>query len=207
MIVSHDRAFLDRTITSVLELDDHTSHRRRSTRAAGRRISTERATARRHAEEEYAGVPRASGSELVDRARRQREWSVQGKAKVQAVGETDKFIRHFRRNSSEHVAAKAKITDRALDRLEPNAIDKPWEGWDLRMEIATAPRGGAVVRLSRRRGRRRGDFTLGPLDRPGRLRRTRRDPRSQRQRQDHAARRPPRPTAPSTRRACASARA
>ena len=51
----------------------------------------------------------------------------------------------FRRNSSEHVAAKAKITDRALDRLEANAVDKPWEGWDLRMEIATAPRSGAVV--------------------------------------------------------------
>ena len=70
---------------------------------------------------------------------------MQGAAKVAKSGETDKFIRHFRRNSSEHVAAKAKITDRALERLEANAVEKPWESWDLRMEIAAAPRGGAVV--------------------------------------------------------------
>ena len=67
---------------------------------------------------------------------------MQGKAKVAKSGETDKFIRHFRRNSSEHVAAKAKITDRALERLEANAVDKPWESWDLRMEIAS-PRAAA----------------------------------------------------------------
>ena len=72
-------------------------------------------------------------------------------------GETDKFIRHFRRNSSEHVAAKAKITDKALERLEANAVEKPWEGWDLRMEIAAAPRGGAVVRRLAGASVRRGD--------------------------------------------------
>ena len=61
------------------------------------------------------------------------------------------------RNSSEHVAAKAKITDKALERLEANAVDKPWESWDLRMEIAAAPRGGAVVARLTGGDRRRGD--------------------------------------------------
>ena len=89
---------------------------------------------------------------------------MQGKAKVAKSGETDKFIRHFRRNSSEHVAAKAKITDRALERLEANAVEKPWEGWDLRMEIAAAPRGGAVVARLAGAVVRRGTFTLGPID-------------------------------------------
>ena len=41
-------------------------------------------------------------------------WSLQGKAKLKKSGENDKNIRAFRRNSSEHVAAKAKITDRGL---------------------------------------------------------------------------------------------
>ena len=45
--------------------------------------------------------------------------------------------------SSEHVAAKAKITDKALARLD--TVDKPWEGWDLRLTIADAGRGGDVV--------------------------------------------------------------
>ena len=161
VIVSHDREFLDRTITSVLELDDH-SHTATEYAGGWTAYLTERATARRHAEEEYAGY-RAQRQDLVDRARRQRDWSVQGKAKVARSGETDKHIRHFRRNSSEHVAAKAKITDRALERLESNAVDKPWEGWELRMEIATAPRSGAVVAELADAVVRRGDFTLGPL--------------------------------------------
>src|SRR6185436_5820091 len=77
---------------------------------------------------------------------------------------TDKFMRHFNTNSSEHVAAKAKITDKALARLEANAVEKPWEGWDLRMEIAAAPRGGAVVARITGATVRRGDFVLGPID-------------------------------------------
>ncbi len=161
VIVSHDREFLDRTITSVLELDDH-NHTASEYAGGWTAYLTERATARRHAEEEYAGY-RAQRQELVDRARRQRDWSVQGKAKLARSGETDKHIRQFRRNSSEHVAAKAKITDRALERLESDAVDKPWEGWELRMEIATAPRGGAVVAELADAVVRRGDFTLGPL--------------------------------------------
>ena len=179
VIVSHDRAFLDRTITSVLELDDH--HHTATAYAGGwQAYLDERATARRHAEEAFADY-RAQRALLVDRAGRQRQWSVQGKAKVAKSGEPDKNIREFRRNSSEHVAAKARITDRALERLEANAVEKPWEGWQLRMEIAAAPRSGAVVaRLAgaivRRDGSPRaasrdaarphtgGSFTLGPID-------------------------------------------
>ncbi len=162
LIVSHDRAFLDRVITSVLELDEHT-HTSAEYAGGWQSYLDERATARRHAEEDYAtySVERKT---LVDRAQRQRLWSVQGKAKIKKSGETDKFIRQFRRNSSEHVAAKAKITDKALERLEANAVDKPWEGWELRMEIAGAPRSGAVVARAVGAVVARGDFRLGPID-------------------------------------------
>jgi ATPase subunit of ABC transporter with duplicated ATPase domains len=162
MIVSHDRAFLDRTITSVLELDDHT-HTATDYSGGWQAYLDERATARRHAEEAFDEY-RAQRRELTDRAQRQRQWSVQGTAKVKKSGENDKHIRQFRRNSSEHVAAKAKITDRALARLEATAIDKPWEGWDLRMEIASAPRSGAVVARLAGAVVQLGDFVLGPID-------------------------------------------
>jgi ATPase subunit of ABC transporter with duplicated ATPase domains len=162
VIVSHDRAFLDRTITSVLEIDEH-SHSATEYAGGWQAYLDERATARRHAEEDYTEY-QSQRSELRGRAQRQREWSLQGKAKVKKSGETDKFIREFKRNSSEHVAAKAKITDRALARLEANAVDKPWEGWDLRMEIATAPRSGAVVARLAGATVHRGGFTLGPVD-------------------------------------------
>jgi ATPase subunit of ABC transporter with duplicated ATPase domains len=162
VIVSHDRAFLARVITSVVEIDDH-AHTSREFAGGWDAYLDERATARRHAEEAY-DVYRAQRAELVDRARRQRNWSVQGAAKAKKSGETDKFIRHFRRSTSEHVAAKAKITDKALERLEAGAVEKPWEGWELRMEIAAAPRSGAVVARLDHLEVRRGDFTLGPID-------------------------------------------
>jgi len=162
MVVSHDRAFLDRTITSVLELDDH-SHTATEYSGGWQAYLEERATARRHAEEAFDEY-RTQRRDLTDRAERQRQWAVQGTAKVRKSGENDKHIRQFRRNSSEHVAAKAKITDRALARLEAAAVEKPWEGWDLRMDIAAAPRSGAVVARLAGAMVRLGDFVLGPID-------------------------------------------
>jgi ATPase subunit of ABC transporter with duplicated ATPase domains len=161
-IVSHDRAFLDRTINRVLEIDEH-SHRAAEFAGGWSAYLDERAIARRHAEEEYADY-RAKRGELVDRAQRQRQWAQVGVKKVKRSGESDKFIRHFRTQSSEHVAAKAKITDKALERIEADAVEKPWEAWQLRMEFATAPRSGSVVARLQQAVVERGSFTLGPID-------------------------------------------
>ncbi len=135
--------FLDRTVDSVLELDEHAHTARVYAGGMGRVPcgAGNRAPSRR------GGLldVRRERDLFARPAREQRQWSVQGTAKAAASGEPDKHIRQFKRNSSEHVAAKAKITDKALERLEVNAVDKPWESWDLRMEIAAAPRSGAVV--------------------------------------------------------------
>ena len=160
-IVSHDRSFLDRTITSVLEIDDHS---RTGTLFAGgwQAYLDERAVARRHAEEAYATY-QEKRSTLTSRAQQQREWAVQGVRKVKKSGEPDKNIRHFRTQSSERLAGKARATDAALARLDAEAIEKPWEGWELRMELAQAPRSGAVVARFDRACVHRGAFTLGPI--------------------------------------------
>src|SRR5207344_2779156 len=52
VIVSHDRSFLDRTITSVVELDEH-AHTASEYAGGWTAYLAERATARRHAEEDY----------------------------------------------------------------------------------------------------------------------------------------------------------
>jgi ATPase subunit of ABC transporter with duplicated ATPase domains len=76
VIVSHDRTFLERTVTRVLELDEHT---RSGTEYGGGWLGylDARATSRRHAEEDYAAY-RSERGRLEQRARTQREWSVQG---------------------------------------------------------------------------------------------------------------------------------
>jgi ATPase subunit of ABC transporter with duplicated ATPase domains len=160
VVVSHDRAFLERVVTHVLDLDEHTHE---ATLFAGGwdAYLADRATARRHAEEDYTTY-RAKKAELTQRARTQREWSVQGAKKAKASGETDKFIKHWNTSSSEKVAHKAKATERAMERLEK--VDKPWEGWELRFEIGQASRSGDVVATLEAAVVERGSFRLGPVD-------------------------------------------
>jgi len=133
VIVSHDRTFLERTVTRVLELDEHT---RSGTEFGGGWLGylEARATARRHAEEDYSTY-RAERGRLEQRARTQREWAVQGaRAAKKDTSEPDKNVRRFRVATSEKQAAKARATRDAIDRLE--VVDKPWEGWDLRFQVA-----------------------------------------------------------------------
>jgi ATPase subunit of ABC transporter with duplicated ATPase domains len=165
MVVSHDRAFLERTVAAVAEIDDH-AHTLTRYEGGWHSYLDERALARQHAEQAYR-LYTDKRAVLTERARTQRQWANQGVRRAQRSGETDKFIRHRNMQSSEHVAAKAKISDKALARLE--TVDKPWEGWDLRLTIADAGRGGNVVaRLSEAVVERPGvdgtpGFRLGPV--------------------------------------------
>jgi ATPase subunit of ABC transporter with duplicated ATPase domains len=165
MVVSHDRAFLERTVSAVAEIDEH-AHTLTRYEGGWLAYLEERALARQHAEQDFR-VYTDKRAALTKRAQTQRQWSAQGVKAAKRSGETDKFIRHRHVQSSQHVAAKARITDKALARLDK--VDKPWEGWDLRLDIADAGRGGDVVaRLSDAVAERPGadgapGFTLGPV--------------------------------------------
>ena len=160
VVVSHDRAFLERVVTHVLDLDEHT-HEAVLYAGGWSAYLADKAVARQHAEEGFAAYQAKKG-ELTERAKTQREWSVQGVKKVKTSGETDKFIRHWNTASSEKVAHKAKATEKAIDRLE--VVDKPWESWELRFEIGTAERSGDVVATLTEAVVDRGSFRLGPVD-------------------------------------------
>ena len=76
--------------------------------------------------------------------------------------DNDKIGRKFRTEATEKQAAKARQTERLIERLE--IVEEPRKEWELRMEIAAAPRAGAVVASLRGAVVRRGAFTLGPVD-------------------------------------------
>jgi ATPase subunit of ABC transporter with duplicated ATPase domains len=159
VLVSHDRAFLERTVTAVAEIDEHTHS---VSRYDGGWLAylDERATARRHAEEAHS-VYTERRENLLDRARRQREWAQKGARAAKRSGERDKFIRHHNIQVAQQNAGRAKKTERELARLE--VVDKPWEGWDLRLRIADTERSGdVVVRLDGAVVERPG-FRLGPV--------------------------------------------
>jgi len=161
VIVSHDRDFLGRTITSVLELDEH-DHTGRLYTGGFDAFIEERATARRHAEEAYE-LNQTQRQELSERAQRERQWATSGTSKEKRnPKDNDKAQRGFRINKTEKLAAKARSTERRIERLEQ--VDKPWEGWELRFTIEEAPRSGAIVATLDDATVTRGSFTLGPID-------------------------------------------
>ena len=163
VIVSHDRAFLDGAVTDVLELDEHT-RRGRVYGGGWAAYQAERAAERAHAAERFA-VYDAQRAELRTRAQRERSWATTGVSREKKrPRDNDKAQRDFRINRTEKQAARARRTERALAQLEADAVEKPWEGWDLRFTINEAARSGdVVVRLHDAVLEREGGFVLGPL--------------------------------------------
>ncbi|MGW1895365.1 ABC-F family ATP-binding cassette domain-containing protein [Streptomyces sp. NPDC002004] len=160
VVVSHDREFLARTVTKVLELD--LAQQQIALYGGGyEAYLEEREVARRHARDDYEEYADKRAA-LQERAQTQRSWMDKGvKNARRKAGDNDKIGRKFRSEASEKQASKARQTQRMIERLE--VVDEPRKEWELRMEIASAPRSGAVVATLRDAAVRRGDFAFGPL--------------------------------------------
>jgi ATPase subunit of ABC transporter with duplicated ATPase domains len=161
VLVSHDREFLTRTVTRVVELDlpQQLVHTYGGGYAS---YLEEREVARRQARQEYDQYADRV-SLLETRARMQRAWMEKGVRNARRKApDPDKIGRKFRAETSEKQAAKAAQTERLIERLD--VVEEPRKEWELRMEIAAAPRAGAVVATLRGAVVRRGSFTLGPVD-------------------------------------------
>jgi ATPase subunit of ABC transporter with duplicated ATPase domains len=161
VLVSHDREFLARTVTRVVELDLPQQLVRVHDGGYDAYL-VEREVARRHAREEFEEFADTKAG-LEARARMQRNWMAKGvRDSIKKSKDGDKHIKAHNRASSEKQAAKAKQTDRRIERLE--VVEEPRKEWELRLEIAAAPRAGAVVASLRGAVVRRGEFRLGPVD-------------------------------------------
>jgi ATPase subunit of ABC transporter with duplicated ATPase domains len=161
VIISHDREFLARTVTRVVELD--LAQQQVGVYEGGYdSYLAEREVARRHAREAYEDYA-GTRERLEQRAVTQRNWMTVGVRNARRKKtDNDKFIPAFRAESAEKQAAKARQTERMIERLE--VVEEPRKEWELRMTIAAAPRSGSVVASASRAVVRRGDFTLGPVD-------------------------------------------
>jgi ATPase subunit of ABC transporter with duplicated ATPase domains len=161
VVVSHDREFLARTVSRVVELD--LAQQQISVFGGGyTAYLEEREVARRHAREAYDDYA-DTRSGLEARARTQRAWMEKGvrNARRKAT-DNDKFGPKFRAETSEKQAAKASQTDRQIERLD--VVEEPRKEWQLQLEIALAPRAGAVVSVLNGAVVERGQgFRLGPV--------------------------------------------
>ena len=161
VIVSHDRDFLDRTVTRIVELQEH-SHQAVEYAGGWSDYVEAREVAR---SQQYSAFDKfqTEKRELLDRARMQRDWAQQGVAKQKKrPKDNDKAQRGFFQNRTEKQASKLRTTENRLARLE--TVEKPWEGWQLHLSLAPAARSGDVVARLDGAVVRRGSFTLGPID-------------------------------------------
>ena len=160
VLVSHDREFLSRCVTRVLELD----LAQNTTTVFGGGYAgylEEREVLRRHKRDEYEEFAEKK-ADLVARARTQREWSSQGvRNAMRKAPDNDKIRRRAATESSEKQAQKVRQMESRIARLEE--VAEPRKEWVLEFTIGTAPRSSAVVATLDNAVVRQGDFVLGPV--------------------------------------------
>jgi ATPase subunit of ABC transporter with duplicated ATPase domains len=161
VVVSHDRAFLDRSVNRIIELQEQ-SHRAVEYAGAWSEYVAARALARGQQDEAYKKYTEER-RQLTERVRTQRSWAEEGVRKAKKrPKDNDKMQQGFFNNRTEHQAAKVRASQQKLAHLE--VVDKPWEGWQLNLELAPTRRSGDVVARLEEATVGRGSFTLGPID-------------------------------------------
>lgn len=160
VLVSHDREFLARSVTRVLELDLAQNTHRLYGGGYDAYIE-ERAVVRRHLREKYDEFADKK-ADLVARARTQREWSSQGvRNAMKKAPDNDKIRRKAATESSEKQAQKVRQMESRIARLDE--VEEPRKEWQLEFTIGSAPRSSTVVSTLNSAVFRQGDFTLGPV--------------------------------------------
>jgi ATPase subunit of ABC transporter with duplicated ATPase domains len=162
-VVSHDREFLARTITDVLDLDPYNKVSRQFS-GGWEAYLEERAVSRRHAREQYDEYAEKRG-ELRDRVQAAREQSVRGAVRAKRKApDNDRAARGARIEAATAGAAKVRSLETRLARLDAEAVAEPRKEWQLRLDLPIAARSGDLVATLNHAVVRLGDFTLGPVD-------------------------------------------
>ena len=153
-VVSHDRAFLDRTITRIAEIDPWTA---RVTEFAGgwSDYAAQRDEARRAA---WATFEQAQHRrrELTDLLTQRRT-----EARSLGAGLGDKTGGQDRRGTNA-LRGKVRQAEKLLERNE--LPDKPFQPWELRLTLGARRRLGDLVLRLEGAVAERGSFRLGPID-------------------------------------------
>ena len=145
VVVSHDRAFLDRTVTRIVELDEWT----RGTTEYSGGWSDYEAERERRRERHYRRWESsvAERRRIEEQQRRMAEWEQRGYGQ----GRKKKKSKDVKRT----YGAKLRQVE---------VVEKPYEPWELKLSIAAAARSGEVVVRLEQAVVERGSFRLGPLD-------------------------------------------
>jgi ATPase subunit of ABC transporter with duplicated ATPase domains len=149
VLVSHDRELLDRTVTRIVELEAGTQ-RMHSFPGGWSQYEAARERARDEHERRYErwSEERARFTELHRERREQAR--VGGK--------------HANRRATHALMSKTRAAAVRVERLDRERVEKPWQPWELRLDLAPKGRSGDLVVALEQAVLERGSFRIGPLD-------------------------------------------
>jgi ATPase subunit of ABC transporter with duplicated ATPase domains len=153
VVVSHDREFLDRTVNRIVEIEEG-RHRLREWTGGWSEYEAART---REREARYRRF------EEADERRREIEALLRAR-RGQARGGTrlGKQTGGADRRGTKALRSKVRQAERLLERVEP--VEKPFEPWQLHLDLEPAQRGGDLVVRLEHAVIERGGFRLGPID-------------------------------------------
>jgi ATPase subunit of ABC transporter with duplicated ATPase domains len=145
VLISHDRDFLDHTVSRIVELDEWTHG---TTEFAGAWSDYERArtSALRRQHEAYEQYETEKGR-LEEQMRRMQRWEERGYGQGRRKKRTKDVKKRF---------------GGRIERLDQ--VEKPYEPWELRIALTARGRSGDVVLRLADAVAERGTFRLGPLN-------------------------------------------
>jgi ATPase subunit of ABC transporter with duplicated ATPase domains len=145
VVVSHDREFLDRTVERIVELDEwtHTVKEYSGGWSGYERARTSALQRQREAYERYEGEK----ARLEEQQRRMQQWEERGYGQ----GRRKKKTKDVKKAYAGRIARLPKA-------------EKPYEPWDLHLNLAPLERSGDVALRLERAVVTRGSFRLGPID-------------------------------------------
>jgi len=145
VVVSHDRAFLDRAVTRIVELDEWTRGTTEYTGGWSDYEADRERRRERHYRRWESSV--AERRRIEEQQRRMAEWERRGYGQ----GRKKKKSKDVKRTYGAKLA-----------RVE--IVEKPYEPWELHLSLAPAARSGETVVRLEDAVVERGSFRLGPLD-------------------------------------------
>jgi ATPase subunit of ABC transporter with duplicated ATPase domains len=145
VLISHDRDFLDHTVSRVVELDEWTHG---ATEFAGgwSEYESARTSALRRQREAYEQYESEKGR-LEEQLLRMQRWEERGYGQGRKKKRTKDVKKRF---------------GGRIERLD--RVEKPYEPWTLRIPLSARSRSGDVVLRLENAVAERGVFSLGPLD-------------------------------------------
>src|SRR4029453_5620788 len=130
VVVSHDRAFLDRTVDQIVELWSGTNRVHHYT---GGWSEYEAARERARAEHERAYTQWSEERARFGYLHRER------REQARVAG------KQASRRGTHALMSKTRAAARRVEWLERDRIEKPWQPWELRLDLAPAGRSGDIV--------------------------------------------------------------